>query len=131
MSIYNSRSLGYDRFSADEFENSDTTDAAMQRLRMQFASIPFVSHEPAEIIRALYQLPFFGRDTIEDATGLDRDELKNLLQFLLSSSIIEKAGREYKRTPLGLAFIEELLMRPLSDTECVEARKRRFQKSEI
>lgn len=131
MSIYNSRSLGYDRFSADEFENSDTTDAAMQRLRVQFASIPFVSHEPAEIVRALYQLPFFGRDTIEDATGLDRDELKNLLQFLLSSSIIEKAGREYKRTPLGLAFIEELLMRPLSDTECVEARKRRFQKSEI
>lgn len=131
MSIYNSRSLGYDRFSADEFENSDTTDAAMQRLRTQFASIPFVSHEPAEIVRALYQLPFFGRDTIEDATGLDRDELKNLLQFLLSNSIIEKAGREYKRTPLGLAFIEELLMHPLSEIECIEARKRRFQKSEI
>lgn len=131
ISLYDSRSLGYDRFSADDFENSDTTDAAMQRLRTQFASIPFVSHDPPEIVRALYQLPFFGRDTIEDATGLDRDELKNLLQFLLSNSIIEKAGREYKRTPLGLAFIEELLMHPLTIRECTEARKQRFMKSEI
>lgn len=130
-SLYDSRSLGYDRFSIDEFENSDTTDAAIQRLRETFASIPFVSHEPVEIIKALYQLPYFGRDTIEDATGLDRDELKNLLQFLLSNSIVEKAGREYKRTPLGLTFIEELLMKPLTQTECVEARKKRFSKSEI
>lgn len=130
-SIYCNRSLGYDRFSADEFENSDTTDSAMYKLRMSFASIPFVQREPQEIIKALYQLPYFSRDTLEDATGLDRDELKNLMQFLLSSSIIEKAGREYKRTPLGLAFIEGLLMQPLTEGEIVEARKQRFSKSEI
>ena len=129
--IYCSRSLGYDRFSADEFENSDTTDGAMYRLRVGFASIPFVQREPHEVIKALYQLPYFSRDTLEDATGLDRDELKNLMQFLLSSSIIEKAGREYKRTPLGLAFIEGLLMQPLTEGEIIEARSKRSAKSEI
>ena len=131
QSVYNARSLGYDRFSADEFENSDSTDAALLRLRSQFASIPFVNREPHEIVKSLYQMPYFGRDTIEDATGLDRDELKNLLQFLLSSCIIEKAGREYKRTPLGLSFIENLLLQPLTEQEIIEARQRRFSKSEV
>lgn len=130
-SIYCTRAMGYDRYSADEFENSDTSEGTMATLRNQFASIPFVSHEPADIVRALYQLPYFSRDTLEDATGLDRDELKNLLQFLLSTSIIEKAGREYKRTPLGLSFIESLLMMPLLDSEIIDARQRRFQHSEI
>lgn len=129
--IYCSRSLGYDRFSADEFENSDATDGAMQRLRTQFAAIPLVNREPHEVVKAMYQLQYFSRDTLEDATGLDRDELKNLMQFLISSSIIEKAGKEYKRTPLGLAFVEGLLITPLSEEEIVEARKRRYAKSEI
>lgn len=129
--IYCTRAMGYDRYSADEFENSDSSEGVLAALRNQFAGIPFASREPADIVRAMYQLPYFSRDTIEDATGLDRDELKNLLQFLLSSSIIEKAGREYKRTPLGLSFIESLLMQPLLESEIVEARKRRFQKSEI
>ena len=131
ISVYNTRAMGYDRFSVDEFENSDSTDAAIMKLRQAFASIPFVNREPHEVAKALYQLPYFGRDTIEDATGLDRDELKNLLQFLLSSCIIEKAGREYKRTPLGLTFIENLLLQPLTDQEILEARQRRFSKSEI
>ena len=131
VSVYDSRALGYDRFSADEFENSDTTDAAMLRLRNGFISIPFVSHEIPEIIRALYQLPYFNRNTLEDATGLDRDELKNLMQFLISSSIIERAGQDYKRTPLGLSFIEHMLLEPPTETEIKEARARRFSKSEI
>lgn len=130
-SLYDSKALGYDRFSADEFENSDTTDAAMQRLRNGFISIPFVSHDIPEIVRALYQLPYFNRNTLEDATGLDRDELKNLLQFLISSSIIERAGQDYKRTPLGLSFIEQLLIEPPTESEIREARARRFSKNEI
>ena len=93
ISLYDTRALGYDRFSADEFENSDTTDAAMSRLRSSFCGIPFVSHEIPEIVGALYRMPYFNRNTLEDATGIDRDELKNLLQFLISNSIVEKAGQ--------------------------------------
>ena len=90
-SIYDSRALGYDRFSADEFENSDTTDAAMQRLRDNFIAIPFAGRSVMEVVKALYQMPYFNRNTLEDATGLDRDEIKNLLQFLISNSIVEKS----------------------------------------
>lgn len=131
VSIYDSRALGYDRFSADEFENSDTTDAAMLRLRNTFIGIPFVNGELHEIVKALYQLPYFNRNTLEDATGLDRDELRALMQFLISNSIIEKAGQDYKRTPLGLAFIEHMLIDPPNENEIREARARRFSKSEI
>ena len=130
-SVYDSRALGYDRFSADEFESSDTTDNAMDKLRDKFAGIPFVSHEPTEIVKALYQLPYFNRNTMEDATGLDRDELKELMQFLLSNSLVEKSGQDYRRTPVGLAFIEAILTRPLTDTELREARAKRFSKNEI
>lgn len=130
-SIYDSRAMGYDRFSADDFDNNDTTDSAMERLRFNFLSIPFVSHNEAEVIHALYQLAYFSRNTLEDATGLDRDELKGLMQFLISSSIVEKAGPDYKRTPLGLAFIEQMLTNPASESEARDARAKRFSKIEI
>lgn len=130
-SVYDSRALGYDRFSADEFENSDTTDAAMQRLRNTFISLPFASRDVSEIVKAMYQMPYFSRNTLEDATGLDRDELKHLMQFLISNSIVEKAGMDYKRTPLGLAFIESMLTSPATDGEIREARARRYTESEI
>lgn len=131
VSVYDSRALGYDRFSADEFENSNSDDDALRRLRTVFISIPFVNGEIHEIVKALYQLPYFNRNTLEDATGLDRDELRALMQFLISNSIIEKAGQDYKRTPLGLAFIEYMLVDPPNDAEIREARARRFSKSEI
>lgn len=129
--VYDSKALAYDRFSADVFENSDTTDAAMQRLRNGFISIPFATRSVMDVVKALYQMPYFNRNTIEDATGLDRDELKNLLQFLISNSIIEKAGQDYKRTPLGLAFIEDLLLSPPLEDEIRRAREMRYIGSEI
>lgn len=130
-SIYDSRAMGYDRYSADEFENSDTTEAAMQRLRNQFIALPFASHDVQDIVKSMYQLAYFSRNTLEDATGLDRDELRHLMQFLISNSIVEKAGLEYKRTPLGLAFIENMLMSPPTMDEVRAARQKRYTNSEI
>lgn len=131
--VYNTKALGYDRFSSDSFENSDTTDGAMQRLRNMFISLPFTKELP-DIVKALYQLPYFNRNTVEDATGLDRDELRCLMQFLLSQSIVEKAGgQDYKRTPLGMAFIESLLTQPATDKDIREQREKRYttNKSEV
>ena len=130
-SIYNSKALGYDRFSSDEFENSNSSEDALRRLRDAFLAIPFATRDVMDIIRAVYQLPYFNRNTLEDATGLERDELKNLMQFLISNSLIEKAGIDYKRTPLGLAFIEHLLMEPPTEAEVRELRQRRFMNSEV
>lgn len=129
--VYDSKALAYDRFSADEFENSDTTDAAMSKLRNMFMAIPFATRPIMDVIKALYQMPYFNRNTLEDATGLDRDELKNLLQFLISNSIVEKANQDYKRSPLGLAFIEQILMNPITEEERRTALERRYKESEI
>lgn len=120
---YTSKALGYDRYSLDEFENSDTTDSAMTRLRKEFISIQFIEADVADIVKALYQLSYFNRNTLEDYTGLDRDELRELLRFLTGNSIIEKAGPDYKRTPMGLAFCEYMLMNPAPIEEVREARK--------
>lgn len=120
---YNSKALGYDRFSMDDFENSDTTDASMTRLRKEFISIPFIEAEVSDVVKALYQLVYFNRNTLEDYTGLDRDELRDLLKFLTANSIIEKAGPDYKRTPMGLAFCEYMLINPADIDEVRRARQ--------
>lgn len=129
--VYNNRSLGYDRFSADDFETSNTADGAMRRIRNSFLMLPIVNREIMEIIRAIYQMPYFDRNTLEDATGLDRDELRDLMQFLISNTIIEKTAYDYKRTPLGLAFIEHMLLDPPTEHEIVEARKKGFTENKI
>lgn len=120
---YTSKALGYDRFSADDFENSDTTDSAMIKLRRQFIGIPFIEANIPDLVKVLYQLVYFNRNTLEDYTGLDRDELKEFLKFLTANSIIEKAGADYKRTPMGLAFCEYMLMNPAGDEEIRKARQ--------
>lgn len=130
-SIYDSRALSYNRLSSDEFENSDTDDAAMSKLRNGFIGLAISNREPPELIKALYQLPYFSRNTLEDATGLDRDELKNLMQFLLSNSVIEKAGQDYRRTPMGLAFVEYMLTNPATADDIREIRRMQFSKSEV
>lgn len=128
---YDCKALSYDRLSADDFENSDTTDAALLRLRAEFLSIPFATRDVMDVVKALYQMTYFNRNTLEDATGLDRDELKNLLQFLISKSIIEKSKLDYKRTPMGLTFIEQLLVEPPTEDEVRKARERRYMNSEV
>lgn len=130
-SVYCTKSMGYDRFSADEFENSDTTEESMSRLRNEFISIPFVNREVMEIIKILYTMPYFNRNTLEDAMGIDRDELKYLLHFLISNSIVEKCGQDYKRSPMGLVFIESMIIAPPTEEDIKAARQRRFTKSEI
>lgn len=130
-SIYDTKALNYDRLSQDDFENSDTDDAAMQKLRITFLSMPFVTHDVPEIISALYRLNYFNRNTLEDATGLDRDELKNLLQFLIANAVVEKTGQDYRRTPMGLSFIEYMLTNPASEAEIVAARKKKYESSEV
>jgi hypothetical protein len=130
-SAYCTKAMGYDRFSADEFENSDTTDESMVRLRNDFISIPFVSREIPELIKLLYSLPYFNRNTLEDAMGIDRDELKYLMHFLISNSIVEKCGQDYRRTQMGLAFIESMILTPATEDDIKAARQRRFAKSEI
>lgn len=132
--IYDSRALNYDKFSVDDFESNDTTSDALQSLRQKFIALPFASQPLDAIVRALYQLNQRStRNTISDATGLDPDELRLLLPFMLNNSIIEVAsdGNAYYKTTVGREFLESLLLDPPTETEIVEARKARLKGSEV
>ena len=81
-------------------------------------------------IKPIYDAKYYLVNEIASRRDFIND-VKNLLQFLISNSIVEKAGQDYKRTPLGLAFIEQLLMSPPSEADVGAAVERRYSKSEI
>lgn len=132
--VYDSRALGYDKFSAADFENNDTTDAAMQRLRTGFIALPIASKDVTEVAAALCQLSQrTTRNTIADTTGLDSDELRLLLSFMIQNSLIEPAsdGAAYYRTNVGRELLESILLDPPTTSEIEQARYNRLKGSEI
>jgi hypothetical protein len=130
-SVYCSEALRYDKFSAEDFENSDSSDSTLQRLRAEFLGLIITEREPQEIVSALYQLPYLDRRSLEDATGLGSDELRNLMHFIISNMLVEKAGQGYRRTPLGTSFLDEMLLHPASEEEIKHCRAQKHAHSEI
>lgn len=132
--VYDSRALGYDKFSAADFESNDTTDAALQRLRTGFISLPIATKEITDVAAALCQLhQRCTRNAIADTTGLDSDEVRLLLPFLIKNSIIEPAsdGAAYYKTTVGREFLESILLDPPTAQEIEKARYAKLKGSEI
>lgn len=132
-SVYDARALEYNKFSAADFENSNTSDIAMQRLRTAFLEIPIASRTVHEVAISLCQLnQRCNRNSIADATGLDGDDLRSLLPFLINNSILDAAGDgAYYKTTAGRQFLEGLVLEPPTAEEIAAARKRRHAKSEL
>lgn len=129
--IYCSEALKYDKFSAEDFENSDSSDSTLLRLRRDFLGLIITEREPQEVITALYQLPYLDRRTLEDATGLGNEEMRHVMHFIISNQLVEKAGQGYRRTPLGTSFLEALLLHPAEEEEIKQCRARKHANSEI
>lgn len=119
--IYSHKSLGYDRYSNDKNINSDDSDDNLARLRTKFLSLPITDH--AEMAKVLYQLPYFSRATLEDYTGLSRDDLKVLLKFLTTEHIVERVRGDYRRYPLGTALLTDIINRPITKQELDKVKK--------
>ena len=126
--IYSTKSFGYDRLSAQELINTDTSENNLVTLREQFLLLPLQDFN--EMATILYQLPYFSRSTLEDYTGLHMDSLKLLLKFLTNKHLIEKIRGDYKRLPLGTQFMEDLLESPVTSEEIKKARKDFYDASE-
>jgi hypothetical protein len=73
--------------------------------------------------RTLYQLPYFSRATLEDYTGLAKDDLKMLLKFLTTSHLVDKYKGDYRRLPLGTQLFENLTTELITKEEIEKARK--------
>jgi len=119
--LYCAKSFGYDRLSEQEHATTDSSDANLTELRAQFLTLPIPdANEMADII---YQLPFFSRATLEDYTGLAKDDLRMLLKFMTTNYLVEKSRGDYRRLPLGTALFEDLTTRRVTKEEIELARK--------
>jgi hypothetical protein len=119
--VYTAKSFGYDKLSAHESEASDTSVANIKKLRITFLTLPMM--DANEMAKTLYQLPYFSRATLEDYTGLVKDDLKMLLKFLTSQHLVDKSRGDYRRLPLGTQLFEDLTSIPVTKEEVDAARK--------
>ena len=119
--LYSSKSFGYDRLSEQETTNTDASVDNISKLRMAFLALYISDHN--EMAEILYQLPYFSRSTLEDYTGLAKDDLKMLLKFLTTQHLVDKSKGDYRRLPLGTELLENLTTVKITRAEVDEARR--------
>jgi hypothetical protein len=119
--IYSSKSFGYDKLSDMDRVQSDSSTTNIDGLIRKFLIIPVADIN--ETVDILYGLPYFSRNTLEDYTGLARDELKVLLKFLTNNHLVEKVRGDYRRFPLGTEFLEHMRAHRVTQKDVQEARK--------
>ena len=119
--LYRAKSFGYDKMSEQDSIVSDTSADNISRLRTTFLTLPIVDFN--EMAKILYQLPYFNRATLEDYTGLSKDDLRMLLKFLTTNSLVDKIRGDYRRLPLGTELLEDLVNRTVTKDEIEAARK--------
>lgn len=119
--VYSKKSMGYDLLSSIEKDTSDVSGNKMSDMRKEFLRLP--SHNHKELAATLYSLPYFSRQTLEDYTGLNIEELKSLIKFLTTNHIVDKYKTDFRRQPLGTAFLQDLVNNDITEEEVKEARK--------
>ena len=126
--LYSAKSLGYDRLSEEDKTTTDTSSENIGKLRKVFLTLPMLdSNEMATI---LYQLSYFSRATLEDYTGLAKDDLKMLLKFLTNNHLVDKYKGDYRRLPLGTELFEDLTTHKITKEEIDLARKDFYSSSD-
>jgi hypothetical protein len=118
--LYSAKSFGYDKLSEQEKASSDQSDDSMTKLRRQYLALPILDCN--EMAKILYQLPYFSRAALEDYTGLAKDDLRVLLKFMTTNYLVDRVKGDYRRLPLGTAFLENLVNRPADKDEIAKAR---------
>lgn len=122
--LYSTKSFGYDKLSEQDAAVSDTSDNNITKLRQAFLALPIPDFN--EMAAILYQLPYFSRATLEDYTGLSRDDLKMLLKFMTTQHLVDKFKGDYRRLPLGTQFLENLTSSTITTDEVAAARKQHY-----
>ena len=119
--LYCAKSFGYDKLSEQDRITSDTSDDNISKLRKAYLALPITDFN--EMSKVIYQLPYFSRATLEDYTGLSKDDLRMLLKFLTNNHLVDKVRGDYRRLPLGTELFESLVNNPATRAEIDEARK--------
>ncbi len=130
-SLYCDPSMGYDKLSAIEQEGSNDSDENLLQLRKQFMLLQVMDHN--ELAQSLYEMAYFDRNALEERTGLDQLEVKQILKYLLSNKLIMRTGakKDYTRMPIGTKLFESMINKPITKAEVQEARRRIYAEAEI
>lgn len=126
--IYCAKSLGYDRLSDQDTANSDMSIDNINKLRALYLTLPLP--DAKEMAQTIYQLPYFSRATLEDYTGLSKDDLKVLLKFMTNNHLVDKVRGDYRRLPIGTALFENLTTVEITRKEIEAARKDFYSSAE-
>jgi hypothetical protein len=119
---YDSKSFGYDKLSKQEALTTDASDDTLGKLREEFLRLPCL--DATELATVLYQLPYFSKNTLEDYTGLTKDDLRALVKFITNNHLVERTQyNDYRRLPLGTKLFENLTEVPITKIEVTAARK--------
>jgi hypothetical protein len=127
--VYSAKSLGYDKLSDQETITTDISTDNISKLRAEFLTIP--SNDLQELATILYQLPYFSRSTLEDYTGLPKDDLRVLLKFLTTQYLVDKVKGDYRRLPLGTELLCNLTTHKITTAEIKEARKNFYSSADF
>lgn len=127
--VYCTKSFSYDKLSAQEAMSSDTSTDNISRLRKHFLVLPLMDHN--EMASIIYQLPYFSRSTLEDYTGLQKDDLKLLLKFMTNNNLVDKVRGDYRRLPLGTKLLEHLTTVRITKKDIDDAKAELFKASEF
>lgn len=127
--LYCVKSFGYDKLSDQDMVTSDTSESNISKLRAMFLTLPLV--DAGEMAKILYQLPYFSRATLEDYTGLAKDDLKLLLKYLTNNHLVDKIKGDYRRLPLGTELFENLTTIPITKSEVEQARRDYYAPSDF
>ena len=119
--VYAAPALNYLEMSKQDIVHSDTSAGNMTKLRQQFLGL--MLPDITGIAAVMYQLPYFSKSTLEDYTGLDREDIKLLMKYLTGSNLIEKYKGEYRRRPIGTALFQNLVDSPPEADEIAVAKK--------
>lgn len=122
--LYCTKSFGYDKLSEQDMVTSDTSANNISKLRSMFLTLPMP--DANEMASILYQLPYFSRATLEDYTGLSKDDLRMLLKFMTNNHLVDKIKGDYRRLPLGTELFENLTTHRITDAEVKKARQQLY-----
>lgn len=119
--LYCAKSFGYDKLSEQDAATSDVSADNISKLRKAFLILPIMDFN--DMAKILYQLPYFSRATLEDYSGMSKDDLRALLKFMTNNHLVEKFKGDYRRLPLGTELLENLVNIPVTQREIETARK--------
>ena len=69
--------------------------------------------------------------TLEDYTGLSKDDLKMLLKYMTNNHLVDKFKGDYRRLPLGTELFENLTTVPITKAELEAARKDFYSSADV